>query len=592
MAQRFYSPCARNSEVIEVLDRALRRFPRDSRLLLARLLTTPGAFAVSNRPGVAADRLAKGLLCHGWLLTPGSQPRGLARTIPLTREGFRALASDPVVGDEASARLALLEYMLGDVDASLADVAGATGSADPFVRNLAGVVAGLAWDAKGQPDRALAAYRTAVEAMPRSTAAVAFATHAFLAGQRAVAEAALAEALPPRVFVFDPWDGPLAGDRFLAQYLADLRTMLGLAPREFLAPPSTGGFGPDSMGLIAPPVGRAAPIPAVPTNIQAVVPAATASSPVPANPRTFRSTATTVLVDASVKLNRRPVTGLTLADFELLDNGVPQTVEALSIESIPLDVTFVVDTRDSLHSDVPPNVRANNPLAAALSRVEDVARALRPDDRVRVIEANVHAVELRPWTSVVDLSGRPVKPSYEYGIGWGTSAICDATAAALIHPVPTNRRSLVIVLTIGLDGVSLTTPAQLGRVAQQSDGTIIMVRHETKNEADARRIMELRRARGLSLSVPPDRDNESMLWPKDIEGLSRLVRDSGGYVFEVRDGTTSADPIREVLADFAQRYLLRYSVQGVSPDGWHAITVKVKRPGNHTVVARRGYFGG
>jgi hypothetical protein len=41
-----------------------------------------------------------------------------------------------------------------------------------------------------------------------------------------------------------------------------------------------------------------------------------------------------VLVDASVRRDNRPVVGLTAADFQVLDNGVPQTVEDASVESL------------------------------------------------------------------------------------------------------------------------------------------------------------------------------------------------------------------------------------------------------------------
>ena len=49
--------------------------------------------------------------------------------------------------------------------------------------------------------------------------------------------------------------------------------------------------------------------------------------PAPQQPATvFRTGADVVTVDASVQRERRPVTGLTAADFELLDNGVAQEV--------------------------------------------------------------------------------------------------------------------------------------------------------------------------------------------------------------------------------------------------------------------------
>jgi hypothetical protein len=46
---------------------------------------------------------------------------------------------------------------------------------------------------------------------------------------------------------------------------------------------------------------------------------------------------------------------------------------------------------------------------------------------------------------------------------------------------------------------------------------------------------------------------------------------------------------RDALNDFRTSYVLRYRPQGIPPAGWHGITVEVKRRGNFTVRARRGY---
>ena len=52
-------------------------------------------------------------------------------------------------------------------------------------------------------------------------------------------------------------------------------------------------------------------------------------------PQTFRSSADAVSVEASVRREKRPVTGLKLSDFELLDNGIPQEISDLSYERLP-----------------------------------------------------------------------------------------------------------------------------------------------------------------------------------------------------------------------------------------------------------------
>ena len=61
----------------------------------------------------------------------------------------------------------------------------------------------------------------------------------------------------------------------------------------------------------------------------------------------FRSTTSLVSVSVSVKRGNNVVANLTAADFALTDNGVAQTVEAVSIESVPLDVTLFLDTSGS-----------------------------------------------------------------------------------------------------------------------------------------------------------------------------------------------------------------------------------------------------
>jgi hypothetical protein len=45
-----------------------------------------------------------------------------------------------------------------------------------------------------------------------------------------------------------------------------------------------------------------------------------------------------------------------------------------------------------------------------------------------------------------------------------------------------------------------------------------------------------------------------------------------------------------ILDEFRHRYLVSYTPRGVARDGWHRLTVRVKRSG--TVKARPGYLAG
>ena len=69
----------------------------------------------------------------------------------------------------------------------------------------------------------------------------------------------------------------------------------------------------------------------------------------------FRLETNAVVIDVSVRDGgRRNVTGLTAADFELRDAGMPQKIRLVSTEQVPLDVTLLVDDQ---HEHRPPSGR-------------------------------------------------------------------------------------------------------------------------------------------------------------------------------------------------------------------------------------------
>ena len=92
----------------------------------------------------------------------------------------------------------------------------------------------------------------------------------------------------------------------------------------------------------------------------AQAPAAQEQAPV------FRAGADVVSVEASVRRDRRAVTGLKSTDFELLDNGVVQEISDVSYEKLPIDVTVLLDTSASV-------------VGSALDRLRAALRQLRSD---------------------------------------------------------------------------------------------------------------------------------------------------------------------------------------------------------------------
>ena len=106
-------------------------------------------------------------------------------------------------------------------------------------------------------------------------------------------------------------------------------------------------------------------------SVLAIVLACTASA-APAQPA-FSSRTEAVRVDALVTDHGAPVVGLGRDDFEILDNGVPQQVDLISFEQIPLNVILTLDMSDSVAGDPSiisalPAVLRCRPCSAAINR--------------------------------------------------------------------------------------------------------------------------------------------------------------------------------------------------------------------------------
>src|SRR5580693_561385 len=80
-----------------------------------------------------------------------------------------------------------------------------------------------------------------------------------------------------------------------------------------------------------------------------------------------------VRVDVLVTDGGGPLRGLAPADFELLDNGVPQQVDLVSFEQIPLNLVLALDMSASLPGERLDHLRTAG--HAALAALEPVDRA-------------------------------------------------------------------------------------------------------------------------------------------------------------------------------------------------------------------------
>jgi VWFA-related protein len=274
----------------------------------------------------------------------------------------------------------------------------------------------------------------------------------------------------------------------------------------------------------------------------------------------FRAGADVVSVEASVRRNRRAVTGLKAADFELLDNGVPQQVTEVSYERLPIDVTVLLDTSASV-------------TGAALDRLRLALRQLRTDlratDRLRLMTFNQRVKRVLDFGDPAAVTDAALA---SLG-GAGSSAVFDSLAVALAGSTPPGRRQLVMLFSDGQDSSSISDADTLLDVARRSTPTVAVILASPAGERPA------------SLLRNPTRNS-----PATVSGLAEQVTgETGGFVATITPEEDVTATFRRVLEEFRTSYVLYFTPSGVEKQGSHTLEVRV-RNAKVDVRARRGYI--
>lgn len=257
---------------------------------------------------------------------------------------------------------------------------------------------------------------------------------------------------------------------------------------------------------------------------------------------TFRSGVEIVELDVSVTRGGVPVAGLTARDFALTDNGAPQEVASVTLEQLPLSVTMVLDTSQSV---------AGERLRHLVQAGTGLTAALHGEDRAALVTFS-HAVDLRvPMTG--DLTA--IREALGAMNGNGATALRDAVHLALQLQPHDQTRPLVLLFTDGHDTASWLTEDAAIDSARRA-GVVI---HVVRVESDA--------------------------------FLDKLTQISGGRSWSATSDRQLQDLFTKALDEMRARYLLTYTPRGVRQRGWHELKVKLKN-GSADLTARRGYFVG
>jgi Ca-activated chloride channel family protein len=264
-----------------------------------------------------------------------------------------------------------------------------------------------------------------------------------------------------------------------------------------------------------------------------------------------------VLVPLTVTDPRdRLVTGLEKENFQVFDNGAPQTIKSFATEDAPLSIGIVFDLSGSMQSKF---LRARKALSEFL-------RTCNPQDEFFVVGFNDRPAVLVDYTSdVEDVEARMVMLRPE-----NRTALIDAMYLGVSHlkNAKYDRRAL-LVISDGGDNRSRYTDGELQRMVRESEVQIYSI--------------------GIFDAYAPTEEEQN--GPILLKSVSEAT---GGRLFKVLDINDLADIAQRISEELRNEYVIGYTPTDRRRDGaWRKVKVRLNPPPGLPqldVHSREGYY--
>jgi VWFA-related protein len=240
----------------------------------------------------------------------------------------------------------------------------------------------------------------------------------------------------------------------------------------------------------------------------------------------------------------RPVRDLPAPDFELLDNGVPQQIDLVSFDEVPLNLVLVFDMSNSVVGERLDHLR---------QAAGHLLGGLKPRDEAALVVFNDGVAQGSSLTTDLER----IRQDLLRREGRGDTALVDAIYGGLMMAESSIGRALMIVFSDGVDTASFLTADAVLDIAKRSDAVVYAA------------------VAGAPAKIPL---------------LHDLTELTGGAFHDAGTTANLSAVFEKILAEFRQRYLVGYSPRGVPREGWHRLEVRVKGK-RLQVKARPGYFG-
>jgi Ca-activated chloride channel family protein len=301
---------------------------------------------------------------------------------------------------------------------------------------------------------------------------------------------------------------------------------------------------------------------------------------------TFRTDVDLINVTATVTDRQgRFVPGLRASDFQLFEDGKPQTIQQFDTERVPVSLGLALDTSGSM---------AGERIAAAQAALNRFLFDLLGDqDEVFLYRFDSRPVLVQGWTTnrfAVATALGAVRPV-------GGTAIYDTVAEAIPLTQSGSRRKKALVVIS--DGNDTSSRLQLGDLAPLLRQTEVLV---YAIGIDSGGTPAPRNPAPQTIPVPspfPGKAPPPAAAPPRPSGpgrvesgtgvLQSITDQSGGRTEIIRSPGDLASATAGIADELSRQYFLGYSSQAPKDGRWHSIELRLTRGNGYTVRARRGF---
>jgi Ca-activated chloride channel family protein len=252
-----------------------------------------------------------------------------------------------------------------------------------------------------------------------------------------------------------------------------------------------------------------------------------------------------------------PITGLTADDFEIKEEGKPQTIKFFAAgdpeNAPPLHIGFLLDASGSMEGDIKDVRTAAVKFLNTMDEAEDIT-LVDFDTEIRVARYE--------QTNYGQLIQRIRERKAD-----GYTALYDALGAYLGTTADQNGQKVLIMYTDGGDTRSTMTLSDVLDLLKASDVTVYVVGYleHTSSSAQTPMRMELSRFAQMTGGLA--------LFPSSIKDVEKMYE--------------------KIEREIAARYSLGYTSTDTRTDGaWRNVDIRVKRPDlkGARLRTRQGYF--